>query len=243
MVAMWPCLFQLTAYFIPSMAGVNVPTGGGATVAQTARVPVLKAAIFFVLGFTITYTLAGALIGFMAQQLGQFPSYQVWLRWVSIGAGIVLLGLAVRVAVRARMPLVCKMPVLSRMGGRGAGTSPWETMVAGLAFATGCMTCFGSAVLIGTFLYAGIAGSPVYGALILFLFSLGMGIPLVAGALAMAKMLPLLFRIEKLARWMGYASAAIIAIFGVLMISGNFMLLSQWAFKVLPIGRTVFPLP
>ena len=36
-----------------------------------------------------------------------------------------------------------------------------------------------SAVLIGMVLYVGIAGSPLVGATLLFLFSLGMGVPLI----------------------------------------------------------------
>ncbi len=60
-------------------------------------------------------------------------------------------------------------------------------MVVGVTFATGCMTCFGSAVLIGMVVYVGLAGSPLVGAALLFLFSLGMGVPLIIGALAAGK--------------------------------------------------------
>jgi cytochrome c biogenesis protein CcdA len=65
-------------------------------------------------------------------------------------------------------------------------------MVAGLAFATGCMTCFGSALVIGMVVYVGMAQSALYGGAILFLFSLGMGIPLVIAGVMMAKVLPIL---------------------------------------------------
>ncbi len=98
--------------------------------------------------------------------------------------------------LRARAPLACKMPIASRMAHKGV-TSPWESMLVGITFATGCMTCFGSAVLIGMMLYIGLAGSPLVGATLLFLFALGMGMPLVIGAMAMARVLPLLFRIKR----------------------------------------------
>ncbi len=39
----------------------------------------------------------------------------------------------------------------------------------------------------------------------------------------MAKVLPMLFRIKKALPWMGLASATIIAGYGVLLITGNFM--------------------
>ncbi len=235
LAAMWPCLFQLTAYFIPTMAGMSMQEASTAK-GLRPRVGVVKTAFFFVVGFTIVYTSAGAVIGYGSQQLANLDSFYLWQRYLSVGAGIILLGLAIRVAVRARAPLVCKMPLASRMARKGGTTSPWESMVVGVTFATGCMTCFGSAVLIGMVLYVGLAGSPLVGATLLFLFSLGMGIPLVFGA--MAKVLPLLFRMEKVIPWMGLASATLIAGYGVLLVSGNFMAISSWFYRLIGIGTS-----
>ena len=115
-----------------------------------------------------------------------------------------------------------------------------EMMLAGLAFATGCMTCFGSALVVGMVVYIGLAQSALYGALVLFLFSLGMGIPLVIAAVAMARALPLLLRLEHALPWMGLASAILMAGFGTLLISGNYMVMSEWAFRLVnePISLT-----
>lgn len=107
-----------------------------------------------------------------------------------------------------------------------------EMMLAGLAFATGCMTCFGSALVVGMVVYVGLAQSALYGAFVLFLFSLGMGIPLVLAALAMARALPLLMKLETFVPWMGLASAVLMAGFGVLLISGDYMLVSEWTVRL-----------
>jgi cytochrome c-type biogenesis protein len=238
LAAMWPCLFQLTAYFIPAMAGMSMHEAFAAP-GWRPRGEVVRAAFFFVLGFTIVYTLAGAVLGFGSQQLAAMESFSTWQRYLSIGAGLVLLVLAFRVAARARAPLVCKMPFASRMAHQG-GSSPWESMLVGVTFATGCMTCFGSAILIGMVLYIGLAGSPWMGALLLFLFSLGMGIPLVIGAIAMARVLPLLFRIEKAVPWMGLGSALLIAGFAVLLITGNAMAVSEGAARLVGLGPARF---
>jgi hypothetical protein len=79
--------------------------------------------------------------------------------------------------------------------------------------------------------YVGLAQSAVYGAFVLFLFSLGMGVPLVIAAAAMAKALPLLMKLENLVPWMGLASAVLMAGFGTLLISGHYMVVSEWAFR------------
>jgi len=230
LASMWPCLFQLTAYFIPALAGMNMQDASG-QVAIGQRVRVFRAALYFVLGFTIVYTAAGAIIGFAAGQLGESAIYGSAQRWVAFGAGIIVIGLGLRVAAKARAPLVCKMPILSKMAHEGnAGSRPWEMMVAGITFATGCMTCFGSALVIGMVVYVGMAQSALYGAAILFLFSLGMGIPLVIAGVMMAKVLPMLFKLEKMVRWMGVASALLMLSFGILLISGNYMAFAEFIY-------------
>ena len=232
LASMWPCLFQLTVYFIPALAGMNMQDASG-RVALGQRVRVFKAALYFVLGFTIVYTTAGALIGFAAGQLGESALYGSAQRWLAFGAGIVVIGLGLRVAAKARAPLVCKMPILSNMANESSGNArPWEMMVAGLAFATGCMTCFGSALVIGMVVYVGMAQSALYGAAVLFLFSLGMGIPLVIAGVMMAKVLPFLFKLEKMVRWMGIASAVLMLSFGILLISGNYMAFAEFIYGI-----------
>jgi cytochrome c-type biogenesis protein len=230
LAAMWPCLFQLTVYFIPALAGVAMQEGGSSVPA--GRRQVLRAAFFFILGFTLVYTLTGALIGYAAQQFGDTSQFEAWQRYIGVAAGIIVIGLALRVAAKVRAPLICRMPILSNMARSKTPATRMEMMLAGLAFATGCMTCFGSALVVGMVVYVGLAQSALYGALVLFLFSLGMGIPLVIAALAMARALPLLLRLEHAVPWMGLISALLMAGFGTLLISGNYMVVSEWTYRI-----------
>jgi cytochrome c-type biogenesis protein len=227
LAAMWPCLFQLTVYFIPALAGIAMQDAGASAGARRGKV--IQAAFYFILGFTMLYTATGALIGFAAARLGETPQYELWQRYFGVAAGVIVLGLAVRVAAKAKAPLVCRMPVLSNMAHSNKPAGRVEMMLAGLAFATGCMTCFGSALVVGMVVYIGLAQSAFYGALVLFIFSLGMGIPLVLAAVAMAKALPLLMKLENAVPWMGLVSALIMAGFGVLLISGNYMVVAEWS--------------
>jgi len=237
--AMWPCLFQLTVYFIPALAGIAMQETGDMS-KRGRRRQVLRAAFFFILGFTLVYTATGAVIGFTAQRFSDSSQLDVWQRHFGIAAGIVVIGLALRVAVKVRAPLVCRMPVLSWMARSGKAANPLEMMLAGLAFATSCMTCFGSALVVVMVVYVGLAQSAFYGALVLFIFSLGMGIPLVIAAVAMARALPLLLRLETAVPWMGLISAIIMMGFGVLLISGNYMVVSEWTYR-LASGSPSFP--
>ncbi|MBI2864788.1 MAG: cytochrome c biogenesis protein CcdA [Chloroflexi bacterium] len=228
--SMWPCLFQLTVFFIPALGGLSMQEASSGSVSLRRRASVVKAALFFVLGFTVVYTVAGALIGLVAGRVGDLTGFYTWQRYLSIGGGIVIVLMALRVAAQVRAPLVCKMPVLSRMSHRNRPANPFEMMAAGVAFATGCMTCFGAAMVMAMVMYVGLTGSPLVGAFTLFLFSVGMGVPLVIAATAMAKVLPLLSRFERAVRWTGFASSLVMAGFAVLLITGNYMALTEWVY-------------
>ncbi len=225
LASMWPCLFQLTAYFIPTLAGLSMAQAEGREPASAVRTRVLKTAIFFVAGIVVVYTLAGAAAGFAAQSLGGTSFFETWRRPFSFVAGLVILFMAVRVAVNARAPFVCKMPMFAGLRSRKNGYL--GTMVLGVAFATGCTTCFGAAIVIAMLTYVGTTGTALYGALIMFIFALGIAIPLVIGALAMARVLQLLGRLEKIAPWMALTSSAIMVGFAILLLSDRFMWLSN----------------
>ena len=136
-----------------------------------------------------------------------------------------IIAMALRVAARARAPLVCHMPIVS-LAGRGQ-PGPLGTMVLGLAFATGCMTCFGAALGLGMLTYTVTTGSALTGALTLFAFSLGIAVPLVAAAVAMAQVLPLLGRVERIAPTMSQASSVVMIGFALLLITDNYHVVSD----------------
>lgn len=223
LASMWPCLFQLSAYFLPSVAGLSLSEADRGV----RRAPVLRTAVLFVSGIVLVYTLAGLVAGFAAQSLSSTALFEEIRRPVTIVAGLVVLAMAARIAVQARAPLVCKMPVMSMAGRFGNG--PLGTVILGLAFATGCMTCFGAAIVLGMFAYVFTAASPLVGAAVLFLFSLGIAVPLVIAAVAMARVLPLLGHLERNARYLSLASAAIMAVYGGLLLAGSTHVLSDAA--------------
>lgn len=226
LASMWPCLFQLSAYFLPSVAGLSLAEADRGV----RKAPVLRTAVLFVSGIVAVYTLAGAAAGFAAQSLTGTSFFDEIRRPITLVAGIVVLAMAARLAVQARAPLVCKMPVMSMAGRFGNG--PLGTVVLGLAFATGCMTCFGAAIVLGMFAYVFTTASPVVGAAVLFLFSLGIAVPLVIAATAMARVLPLLGHLERNARYLSLASAAIMAVYGVLLLTGSTHVFSDVAAAV-----------
>lgn len=219
LASMWPCLFQLSAYFLPSVAGLSLDQAREGR----DRMPVLRTAVLFVSGIVVVYTLAGLAAGFAAQSLAGSSLFESARRPLTLVAGVVILAMAVRLALRARAPLACKMPVTSGRRFRGS----LGTVALGLAFATGCMTCFGAALVLGMFTYVVTTASPLVGAAVLFVFSLGIAVPLVAAAVAMARVLPLLGRLERSAPYLTLASAGIMAVYGALILTDSSHVLSD----------------
>lgn len=205
--------------------------GKGVGIANRFRV--LKTALYFVLGFTLVYTFIGGLSGYAGSTLGSTEWIDSLRRPISIGAGVLIMLFALRLAVNARAPFVCHMPLVGGLASR-KGTGPLGTMLTGLVFAGGCMTCFGAAVLVGIVAYVGTTGSVLLGAGLLFLFSLGIGLPLVIASLAMASILPLLGRLERVAPYMALVSAGIMVVFGVLMITNQLHVMTGYVYQGLP---------
>lgn len=232
LASMWPCLFQLTAYFIPSLAGISMAEVRGGQVPAAVRWRVVKMATFFVMGFVIVYTLAGAAAGIAARSFDTRSAFETWRRPLTVTAGIVMLALALRQAAKARLPVVCKMPLLGHIG-NGPRPGYGSAMLMGLAYATGCATCFGAAVLVGMLVYVGASGAPFTGAIVMFLFSVGMGVPLVVGASLLARVLPVLERFDNASRYIALASSGLMLAMAVLLLSDHFMGFSNTVARLL----------
>jgi len=214
-----PCLAQLTACYLSTLAGVGLRAEGETE--NTVRWRVLKTAFLFVVGFSFVYTLAGAVAGWAGQQIQANGLLVKWSGPLGVAAGGLLIIMGIWVAANARAPLVCKMPMPSfmRLSQKGGVFGP---VILGLAFAVGCATCFSGALFAALLLYLGTTASAAQGALILFIFSLGVAIPYLLAAATLSQALPLLDRLGRAAPLIGLFSGIVIVGFGLLMLTGNF---------------------
>ncbi|MBI4308106.1 MAG: hypothetical protein HY684_04805 [Chloroflexi bacterium] len=217
LAALSPCLIQQTAFYLSTLAGVGLTASSDAT--PSARPAIIRTALFFIAGFSLLYTGAGALAGLVGQTLQTSSALTTWTRPIAIAGGVVLIGMGIWVAVKAQAPLVCRIPALRSVA---RGPSSFRTMVSGFAFAAGCTTCFGGAWLAILLMYVGAAGSVAQGALALFLFSLVIAVPYLLAAVALSRVLPLLHQIQRIVPWVGLVSAAVMIAFGVLMVADRF---------------------
>ncbi|MBI5878750.1 MAG: hypothetical protein HZB53_13955 [Chloroflexi bacterium] len=224
LAALSPCLAQLTACYLTTLAGVGARQAGDSPVAVRGRV--LRTAVLFVVGFTAVYTLAGATAGFAGQAIQSSGLIVRWSGPLGVVSGVLLVGMGLWVAINARAPLVCRlpMPTFMRLSQKGGVLGP---MIMGSAFALGCATCFSGALFAALLLYLGTTATALQGATILFIFSLGIGVPYLLAAASLSRALPVLDRLGKMTPLVGLVSGLVIIGFGLLMLTGNFHAVSD----------------
>jgi cytochrome c-type biogenesis protein len=216
-----PCLLQLVVVYFAAIAGMGMGRGAG----PVDRDRLLAFAGAFVAAFTAFYATAGAIIGHLGHQSQML--FATINRPAAIISGTVIVLLAAWTARSSRVPIACRLPapgLIERMdqGGilRGALTAA--------AFSVGCMTCFGGAIVGTLLLYVGSVGSAAIGAAIMLTFSAGVAIPFLAAALALSRATRLTGRLDRIRPWAGFAASAIMAAFGIVLITDNFHVLSDF---------------
>ncbi len=220
-----PCLLQLIVVYLATLTGLTADelAQPGAVPAAASR-QMLYIALAFVAGFASLFTLTGALIGYAGKELQLILAEHS--RVVSIGAGVLVMAMGLWVGAKARVPLVCRLPYaayVTRLDRNNFFVS--ALMAAG--FSLGCMTCFSGAIIATLLIYVGALGSAVTGALVLFLFSLGVAIPFLAAAFYLSRVMPALTYFSRHARSLGVAAMTVIIAFGVVLITDNFHVLSS----------------
>src|SRR5262249_32906328 len=140
-----PCLLQLTVYYTFALAGISMQprrTLDG----TAARAHVVRTALWFIVGFTIVFTVIGALAGVARQRLQRPGLPGHWSRPLGIFAGIGILLLGLNVAINSDASGVCRLPALLSRSMSSGRLDTLKMMFMGSAFAVGCSTCFGGAL-------------------------------------------------------------------------------------------------
>ncbi|MBI3959752.1 MAG: sulfite exporter TauE/SafE family protein [Chloroflexi bacterium] len=236
LTALSPCLIQLVVYYTATLAGVSTEGHApGSPEMVSAQRHIMRTGLFFAGGFTLVYTAGGAAAGYIGQSMDRVGVLTTWSRPLSIIAGGIIVIMAVRVAWNAKSPLICRLPMTSLFG-KEHKTGVVGSVVMGISFATGCMACFSATVLPALLLYAGATGSVLYGTTLLLVFSLGVTIPCLLLAVGVSRLQPFVSRLQRAGPYLGLASAAVMAAFGVIMLTDQFHLVSSIIFRTLNLG-------
>jgi cytochrome c-type biogenesis protein len=205
-----PCVLPLVPGYLSFISGVSVE---GLRV-NTRRVVVSAAA--FVSGFSLMFAAVGAGAAF----LGGFVRENQRLLQIVAGALLVLLGVVISGLVPlgflARERRVLRFrPVHSLLG----------AFVTGVAFALGWTPCVGP-ILASILTLAASGRDPLGGALLLLVYGLGLGVPFLLVGLFFTKAVGAFSWVKRHFRVIQIVSGALLAVYGLLLIGGQFTWLS-----------------
>ncbi len=215
-----PCVLPLLPGYLSLMSGYSVADlqEGNASVGRMLRVTLL-----FVAGFTLVFVAGGAaatsLGGFLARNQSTTTQVAGWLI-IAFGVLIVMLALSnsrfLNVFNRERRLEVRP----SRLGG-------WAPPVMGVAFGFGWTPCIGP-VLAAILTLAASQETVGQGMFLLFVYSMGLGIPFVLSGIGMTKLFGSLRVLRRHLKTINVVSGLLMVGFGVLFITGRITDLSGW---------------
>lgn len=204
-----PCCLPLMPGYVSYVSGVATDAAGSVAV----RTRVVGSALLFVSGFATVFTLLGA----GASAAGSFLlRNRIFLTRL---AGVFVIAMGLAAIGILRLPFLYRE---RRLDLRRIRTGPAGAVPLGMAFAIGWTPCIGP-VLAGILTAAASAQSAMRGALLLFTFSLGLGIPFVLLALGYARWVRAFAWLRRHGRAVERAGGAVLIVIGVLMVTGTWI--------------------
>jgi cytochrome c-type biogenesis protein len=221
-----PCVLPLVPPYLGYLGGTTIER-----MTQEAGIDdrlwrrVVLASIFFVLGFTSVFVALGA----GASVLGQWV--QVHKSELSIVAGLVIIGFGLHFLGLVRVPILYRQARF-KADVEGAGLA--GAFVMGLAFAFGWTPCIGP-VLATVLTLAASEGSLGAGVRLLFVYSLGLGLPFVLAAVAIGPFIAFLQHFRRHLGRVEKVMGLLLVVTGVLMLTGSLNWFGQWLIDNVPV--------
>jgi cytochrome c-type biogenesis protein len=215
------CVLPLVPAYIAYMGATSAGTPGNAR----HQLKVVGNAALFVAGFSSAFVALGASFGLIGADL---RAYRPALLQV---AGVALVLMGVMLLAWGRIPGLMRerrFNIAHRLP-----RAPWASYLIGLAFAIGWTPCVGP-ILAAILLRAGSAGTATQGALLLGLYSAGLGLPFLVAAGLSGMLTRLLARIRGAYAALNAVAAVFLIGMGVLIFSNRLTLFNDY-FPVLAV--------
>jgi len=214
-----PCVLPLVPGYLSFISGVSFveiceKEANTPFLSKEKRI-ILYSSLFFIAGFSIVFILLGA----TATWIGTFISSNISILTKLAGLVIIFFGIYMMGLFRPRfLYKEARFQINDkRFGYVGA-------LLIGAAFAFGWTPCIGP-ILAGILTYAGTLEKVNQGVLLLFIYSLGLGIPFLLTAIGINQFWRFFDRIKKYLRILEITSGAVMVILGLMIFTNKLILI------------------
>jgi cytochrome c-type biogenesis protein len=202
-----PCVLPLVPGYLSLMSGLSLEELSKGADRRTVSLKAGASSICFVLGFSAVFTALGA----SASAVGALLAAHMALLSKLAGALIVVFGL--HIAGVVRIPLL----YYEKRAHMGAISSGYlGSFLMGLAFAFGWTPCIGP-ILATILALAATQETVARGMLLLFIYSLGLGIPFILAGFGVNLFLQFFSRYKRFIGWGERAAGALLIVVGLLV--------------------------
>ena len=209
-----PCVLPLVPGYLSAVTGVSV-----AEIGEVSWRRVLTPSLLFIASFSTVFIL----LGLTATALGsRLREHQDLLTDIGAILLIVMGVLFIAATFIDRLNQEWRVDSLLARAGKGG------PIVAGAAFSLAWTPCTGPA-LGGILTLAGIQGSAVHGAFLLFVYSMGLALPFLLTAIAFSRATTAFAVVKRHYRAIVFVGGGILIAMGVLILNGAFTDLNRWA--------------
>lgn len=200
-----PCVLPLVPGYLGFVSGMSA-----------VKSRVLLGSVLFVLGFSVVFVSFGALFGGLGAAV-----YAGGLMWVQrvLGVFVIFLGFVLMGQFKF-MQRTMKLQVSPKFG-------LFSAPLLGFAFGLGWTPCIGP-TLAAVLTLASDAGSPSKGALLAFVYALGIGLPFIAIAAGFGWATRSVSFIKRHIRGFNIAGGALLVLLGLLMVTGIWGTFASW---------------
>jgi cytochrome c-type biogenesis protein len=219
-----PCVLPLVPPYLCFITGASLDDLTARDKAEIGYRLVLMPALLFVLGFATVFVTLGA----TASVAGQFLREHSTLLAQIAGVAIILMGL--------HFIGVFRLGLINRQMRYTHASRPAGLMGAygiGLAFAFGWTPCIGP-VLAAILALAATEDSVARGAVLLAVYSAGLGMSFLAAAMGVERFLEFLQRFRGQLGSVERATGALLVVTGVLFLTGTFQTMGYWLLEAFP---------
>jgi cytochrome c-type biogenesis protein len=213
-----PCVLPLVPSYVSYITGLSLEELTSKAESRRIWWITLKNSLLFILGFSLVFIAFGASATLIGQVL---LNHQVALRKIG-GILVILFGLVIMDIIKIPFLMSYKQIEI-----KNRPTGFIGSILIGVAFAAGWTPCVGP--ILGTILlYASTTQSVTNGIQLLFVYSIGLALPLLITALAVNGFLASFRKIKDYLWMVSWISGIFLIVVGVMIFTNSFMRFAAW---------------